>query len=206
MIHPVAGIFYWETQAYLLGTKLASETDPVVAYNLAGRFYVSTVCENKPWGLLSVPNALVRGTYDAMAEPGIELPLNDDGQLNACCVVFYPDEIAMIGGPDVLTERGHTFHYTIGRLVEFEPAAMTGVSLAWGYRIFSPELQALRRSYGLSSLPDKEKAAFSILVAVRRRGVLGRNETSKLQSGQVKEQSTLVTDGVARRHITVGER
>jgi hypothetical protein len=46
-------------------------------------------------------------------------------------------------------------------------------------RVHSPELQELRRSYGLSSLPNDGKFDFHITVAIRRKNVLGRNTVSK---------------------------
>ena len=47
------------------GNKQAS-----TGYPLSGRLYRSKT----GWLLLSVPNALVRGVYDAMTAPGAELP------------------------------------------------------------------------------------------------------------------------------------
>jgi hypothetical protein len=177
VLSPVDGPSYWDRQAWLLGEKVAA--DQVVAYNLAGRLYVSDAA-GKPWGLLSVPNAMVRGIFSAMQEPGIELPLRDDGQLDAHISVFRPEEIAILGGADaLLNDRGKVFHYTIGRLVSVEPDGWPDVSKCWMLRIHSPELQALRRSYGLSGLPKDGEYDFHITTAVRRRGVLGRGETAK---------------------------
>lgn len=164
--------------AFAAGMKLAASGSP--AYNLAGRLYVKDGSRGT-WGMLSVPNALVRGVFHAMDETGIELPpTGADEQLNAHITVFRPDEIAQIGGPDVLlNDRGKVFRYTIGRLVEFEPAGWPEVAKCWVLRVHSPELQELRRSYGLSSLPNDGKFDFHVTVAVRKRGVLGRNEKRK---------------------------
>ncbi len=159
------------------GTKLAA--DQTVAYNLAGRFYVSE-SHGAPWGLLAVPNSLVRGVFDAMHEPGIELPGKEDGRLDAHITVMRPEEIELLGGPDaLLNDRGKVFKYTVGRLMEFEPKGWAGVSKCWAVIVHSPELQQLRRSHGLSSIPKDGEFAFHITVAVRRRGVLGASETAK---------------------------
>lgn len=154
--------------------KTAAESVP--AYNLVGTLYLSS----EGWLLLTVPNALVRGIFQAMQEPGIELPPSgEDGQLNAHISVMRPEEIESIGGPDQVSERGKQFHYTLGRLVTLEPDGWGEMSRVWMVLVHSPELQFLRRSYGLSGLPHEGEYAFHITVASRRRGVLGRNDTRK---------------------------
>lgn len=148
------------------------------AYNLAGVLHLS------PSGrlLLSVPNALVRGVFAAMHEPGAELPPgHDGGGLNAHVTVFRPEELELIGGPDVVTERGKQFRYTLGRLVELEPEGWPEMSKAYLLKVHSPELQQLRRSYGLSGLPHEGRHEFGVICAVKRKGVLGRNAAAKGQ-------------------------
>src|ERR1700722_17467363 len=73
--------------------KEAAEAE--VAYNLFG------VLQFTPtgWLILSVPNALVRGVFAAMHEPGIELPPGPSG-LNAHISVMSGEELAKIGGAD----------------------------------------------------------------------------------------------------------
>jgi hypothetical protein len=167
----------WEQAIAELGqrfVKEAAETKP--AYNLVGTLYLSS----SGWIMLSVPNALVRGIFAAMNEPGIELPPSGEtGQLNAHVSVLRPSEIDMIGGPDKITERGKQFHYSLGRLVEVEPEGWPEMAKVWFVRIHSPALQFFRRSYGLSSLPNDGKYDFHVSVACRRRGVLGRNDVRK---------------------------
>lgn len=171
------GLGYWNEQVFMLGCKIAADTSP--SYNLSGMFYVNTHKE-KPWGLLTVPNAMVRGVFEAMDEIGIELPPSEEGNLRAHISVMRPEEIEQIGGPDKLkNDRGKRFAYTIGRLVECEPEGWPEMSKCWMLRVHSPELQQLRRSYGLTSLPRDGEFDFHITVAVRRRGVLGRNDTAK---------------------------
>src|SRR5262245_8419176 len=62
--------------AYLAGVKFvksAAESRP--AYNLAGTLYL----DPSGWLLLSVPAALIRGVFEAMREPGVELPPSGNG-------------------------------------------------------------------------------------------------------------------------------
>ena len=102
-----------------------------------------------------------------------------DGYFNAHITVMRPEEIKQVGGADKISERGKQFHYTISRLYSVEPEGWPEMAKVWFLRVHSPELQQLRRSYGLSSLPKDGKHDFHVSVAVRRKGVLGRNETRK---------------------------
>lgn len=165
--------------AYLAGRKYVEKQaagDPRPAYNLAGTLYL----DPSGWVLLSVPASFVRGIFEAMREPGIELPPSDTRQsLQPHISVFSKDDIEQLGGPSKITERGKQFHYSLGRFKTVEPADWPGVERIWYITVHSPELQALRRSYGLTSLPHDGNYDFHITVAVRRRGVLARNEKSK---------------------------
>jgi hypothetical protein len=178
MIEPTDQLPYWHRQAFALGEKIAG--DMVSSYAMTGMFYLSEH-NGKHYGLLSVPNALVRGVFSAMQEPGIELPPNNDGgNLDAHITVMRPADIDMAGGPEALkNDRGKRFSYSIGRLVSVPPAGWEGMSKAWMLRVHSPDLQKLRRSYGLSSLPNDGKYDFHVTVAVRRKRVLGNNDVSK---------------------------
>lgn len=155
--------------------KAAADASPEPAYDMSGMLYMAP----SGYGLLSVPNALVRGVFSSLNDNGLELPPGPGGRLNAHITVFKPDEIKTLGGPDGLTERGKHFNYRVGGLVSVAPAGWTEMSKVWMLRVHSPELQELRRSYGLSSLPSNGKFDFHITVAVRRKGVLGRNDASK---------------------------
>jgi 8-oxo-dGTP pyrophosphatase MutT (NUDIX family) len=148
---------------------------------LSGRLYLA----KSGWLLLSVPNALVRGVYDAMSVPGAELPRaglmnvpNVDGELlNAHISVMNADEVAAIGA-DKITERGHSFGYSLGPLKELDVRNVAGISKVWAITITSPALADLRKSYGLSPLPKGDQP-FHITVAVRRKGVLQDNGIAK---------------------------
>lgn len=147
---------------------------------LSGRLYLA----KSGWLLLSVPNALVRGVYDAMSAPGAELPRagvmnvpdTDENVLNAHVSVMTADEVAKIGA-DNINERGHMFGYSLGALKEITPKT-NHLSRVWAIQISSPALSALRKSYGLSPLLNDDHE-FHITVAVRRKNVLGNNDVGK---------------------------
>jgi hypothetical protein len=171
----------WVREVYCagfgIGQRFKQADAPEVVHALSGMLYVTP----SNWGLLAVPNALVRGVYSAIDEPGVELPSHSEkpGKLDAHISVFRPEDIAAIGGPGKLTERGKHFHYTTGQLKTVQPAGWPQMSKVWMLEVKSPELQTLRQSYGLTPLPHDNDFQFHITVGVRRKGVLGRNEISK---------------------------
>ncbi len=157
--------------------KLAADMEP--ANNMAGMFYISKH-NGRPWGNLAVPNALVHGVFQAMSEPGIELPPSDD-KMNAHITVIRPEEIMAVGGEDKFkADRGKQFNYSIGRRVSVTPRGWDEMSKAWMLRVHSTALTELRKSYGLSAKPNNDKYDFHISVAVRRKRVLQRGEISKV--------------------------
>ena len=153
-------------------------------YPLAGRLYLA----KSGWLLLSVPNALVRGVFDAMAVPGAELPLTgvmnvphvESDVLNAHISVMTADEVNKVG-VDNINERGHMFAYRLGGMREISVKNVDGVSKVWVIEVSSPELAALRKSYGLSPLPNGDHQ-FHITVACRRKKVLQDNNVRKAAS------------------------
>jgi shikimate kinase len=157
-----------------------SKSAAVASHYLAGRLYMA----KSGWLLLAVPNALVRGVFDAMTDAGVELPLAgvlnvpnvDKELLNAHISVMTAEEAAKIGAGNI-NERGQSFKYSLGPVKELAPKNIDGVSKLWAIQVSSPELSALRKSYGLSALPKDEP--FHITVAVRRTGVLRENAVSK---------------------------
>jgi acylphosphatase len=70
------------------------------------------------------------------------------------------------------------FGYTLGALKEIEPRAGSSLSKIWAIQVAAPLLSALRKSYGLSALPNNDEQ-FHITVAVRKRGVLLDNGKAK---------------------------
>jgi hypothetical protein len=148
---------------------------PEVSQELSGVLYLAA----SDWLLLSVPNALGQGAFSALSAPGIQLPTDDNGRYNAHISVIRPEELESIGGAQKIKERNHRFHYTLGPVKKVRPAEWDGVEQVWFIEVHSPELERLRRSYGLSSLPNKDKYKFHITFAIRKSGVLGKNTVAK---------------------------
>lgn len=176
---------YADTPEYKAGNAFGwlyrGNKQAAMNYPLSGRLY----CAKSGWLLLSVPNALVRGVFDALSAPGTELPLAgvmnvpnvDADVLNAHISVMNAAEVSSIGC-DKINERGHMFSYRLGGMKEINVKNVDGVSKVWAIQVYSPELMALRKSYGLSPLMNGDHA-FHITVAVRRKHVLQDNGVSK---------------------------
>lgn len=136
--------------------------------------------------IVTVPNAIVRGVFSAMTEPGISLPEPLDGHLNAAIVVMAPEELKELGGADAITERGKQFPYRFGSISDRPAVGWPGVSKCYHLQIISPELGKLRRSYGLPTRLEG-RYDFSILVACRKTGVLSAISTSKSETVRVSD-------------------
>jgi len=165
-------------------------------YHLAGRLYLS----KSGWLLLSVPNAFVRGLFSALTAPGAELPIAGlmnvpgvaEDALNAHISVLTADEVAAIGA-DKINERGQMFNYGLGPVKEIPVSNVDGISRVWAVQVVSPALTALRKSYGLSPLPNGDHA-FHITVACRRRRVLGNNAVSKFDAASGRGELKAASD------------
>lgn len=153
-------------EAHVLLAKSAA--DATISYGLSGRLTKT----DKNWVMLSVPNALVRGAFDALHEIGAELPLNSEGRLFGHISVMTPTEVEQIGGVDKIDELGHTFGYSLGPVKTCEPDGWKDVAQVWFITINSPELSKLRRSYGLSDTP---KYPFHTTFARRMKGTMAHN-------------------------------
>lgn len=174
LLFPVPGAL--ADAAWFVGASwIKTAGKPELSYGLAGRLYLA----RSGWLLLSVPNALLRGAFEALQEPGVELPYHSDGTLSAHISVMRPEELEQIGGGDKITERGKLFHYTLGPAQSVVPAGWGAMSRVWMIKVHSPELKKLRVSYGLPPLPNNNQFEFHITFAVRRKGVLQANATSK---------------------------
>lgn len=143
-------------------------------------------CWGDKWLMLKVPNAVIRGCFDAMNVPGAELPLGEDGRLNAHISVMRPEELAKVGGPGKVNEIGHRFTYQLGDLQEVHPDGWADMGKVYFLAVESKPLEAVRKSYGLSALPDEGKKRFHLTVARKRVGVLYENDKAK-QTGSLEE-------------------
>lgn len=163
----------YDQMAHDLGEAIVLLKEAAVkTHALSGELYGSA----KGALLVSVPNALVRGAFSAIDENGLMLP--NQGKFNAHIVVMTPEEVSKIGGLGKITERGKHFHYNLGPLHEGPMTSSFDFSRVWFLSVSSPELTQLRKTYGLDSGPGKH--GFNIVVALRRLGVLGKNEVTKL--------------------------
>ena len=156
---------------------LKNAADAELSYGLRGRLQAS----NSGWLLLSVPNALGQGAFDALNAPGAEMPLSDTtGRYNAHISVMRPEEIETIpGGLGAISERGHEFSYTLGPVREVVPSGWGDVSKCWFIQVRSPDLEKLRKSYGLSAKPKNNEFDFHITFAIQKKHVLKPNSITK---------------------------
>ncbi len=148
-------------EAIVLMSKAAQDAE--LSYDLHGALYLS-----RGGGLMmAVPNALARGAFDALHVPGAKLPPGPDGgQFNAHVVVMRPAEIEKIGGPAKIKERGKQVRYSLGPVRTVRPTSWPAIRRIWFIEIRSPELERIRKSYGLSSLPRDGKHPFHCVFAV----------------------------------------
>lgn len=156
---------YAAGHALLTLAKVAN--DHSVTYAMVGRLHLSN-----GQLLLTVPSSLLRGAFDAIDEPGMELPPQRG------VTVMTSADLDKIGGPDKITERGHQFSYTLGATVSHSPNRAP-FSKVINIRLFSPDLRKLRLSYGLSAHPS-DQSSFMLPIAVRRPGVLHYNDVTKI--------------------------
>jgi adenylylsulfate kinase len=166
---------YFAANAHVYMDKAAGA--PALAYSLAGRL----VGGKSGWVVLEVPMALVRGAFDALHEPGVEMPpaFSEYESYKAHISVMRPEEVERAGGLDKITERGHFFNYTLGPVQTVEPHGWDEMSKVWFIKVRSPDLEKLRKSYGMSARPKNNEFDFHITIGVRRKSVLRANDVSK---------------------------
>jgi hypothetical protein len=163
----------YDDVAYTVGNAIGYSKEAASKTNsLSGELYASADGAI----LLTVPNALVKGVFDALDEHGLSLPLKN-GRLYAHIPVMTSSEVTTIGGVGKVSERGHHFSYNIDSLHEAALGNSLEYGKLWYLPVTSPELTQLRKTYGLESAPGK--LGFHIVVALRKLGVLGKNEVSK---------------------------
>lgn len=187
-VEPPKPTAYEIGQAAICLHKAAHEktaSDAVLDYGLRGKLYLSS----SGWLLMQVPNDLGRGAFDALHEPGVVLPQRSStDRYNAHVSVMTAAEVAKIGGPDKITERGHDVAYTLGPVKTVEPATWDGVSRVWYIEVRSPEIEKIRKSYGLP--PRIKDHDFHITFAIRRTNILRNDGVSKAADWQQAAKDT----------------
>lgn len=156
---------WWQLQAYRTGIKLAHDGGKS-SYDMCGLLQVTKTAQGD-LASLAVPGSLVCGVFEAMNQPGAEL-LFKEGQIDSAVTVFDPKELAIIGVEKLAADRGRSFNYSLGRLLEVKPDNGKDGDKAWVLRIHAPELKTLRRSHGFSALPGGGRFDFHLAIAVRR--------------------------------------
>lgn len=142
---------------------------------LAQEFSGRLVLSKSGYLFVEVPNAIAIGAFQAMREPGLELPKHQNRPFNAHITVMRPDEVQAIGA-DKITERGQEFKYRIGGADTVEAKRNGDVyGRYWFLKVVSPSLAALRRAYGL----EEPEVPFHITYAARRKNVLRTNSVMK---------------------------
>jgi len=154
-------------QAHGLMNKNAEHTS---VHALAGRLQAG------PSGNLelTVPSSLIKGVFDALDEPGAEFVVRNN-RTESAIKVMTKEEVDKLGGTSHITERGHSYHYTLGPIVELP--ATGDYDKLWAISIKSNDLEDIRRSYGLETSPQ---LGFYIPVGCKKKKVTEDNKVSKL--------------------------
>jgi len=154
-------------QAHGLMNKNAEHTS---VHALAGRLQAG------PNGNLelTVPSSLIKGVFDALDEPGAEFVVRNN-RTESAIKVMTKEEVDKLGGTSHITERGHSYHYTLGPIVELP--ATGDYDKLWAISIKSNDLEDIRKSYGLETSPQ---LGFYIPVGCKKKKVTEDNKVSKL--------------------------
>lgn len=141
-------------------------TDNSTTYAMKGKLVLS----RSGWVLLEVPNAIGNGLFQALSEHGIEQPISEtSGRYNAHISVIRPEEVAAVGGPEMIKARGQSIGFNLGSVrVISNPGGWADVSKVWVVEAKSPELMQLRKSLGLG----EPKYPFHITFAIRKKNAL----------------------------------
>ena len=117
-------------QAIAILTESAKQAaaKPSMSYGMVGELQLS----KSGWLLLRVPNAVVRGAFAALNEPGVELPLNDGRLVTRH---HYSDVLSILKHWAACFVRGflvmHWVHEELYKQSVAHPADLTGDSLLW---------------------------------------------------------------------------
>lgn len=165
-------------QAHGLMNKNAEHTS---VHALAGRLQAG------PSGNLelTVPSSLIKGVFDALDEPGAEFVVRNN-RTESAIKVMTREEVDKLGGVSHISERGHSYHYTLGPIVELP--ATGDYDKLWAISIKSNDLEDIRKSYGLETSPQ---LGFYIPVGCKKKRVTEDNAVSKL-AGDTEPKKELV--------------
>jgi len=116
---------------------------------------------------LKIPNALINSLFAIVDEEDIVKPPYDQKKYNsigAHVTVIYDEEVKE--NDLEIKEIGEEFNFTLGEFKSTHPDGWDEVEEVYFVQIHSPELEALRKSYGLSKKVSGHE--FHITVAVEK--------------------------------------
>ena len=128
----------------------------------------SKLCEQDGFLYLEVPDDIVDGFFKLIPGRGISKPeeaSSDKEYVGAHISVMYADETKKI--KKKIREIGEEFDYTLDKMFVTEPETWDAVKEVYFISVKSPQLEALRKRYGLSKKLNGHD--FHITVAVRMR-------------------------------------
>ena len=128
----------------------------------------SKLCEQDGFVYLEVPDDIIDGFIKLLKGRGISKPdkASDEKEyVGAHISVMYADETKRI--QKKIREVGEEFDYTLDKMYMTEPDSWDAVKEVYFISVKSPQLEALRKKYGLSKKLNGHD--FHITVAVRMR-------------------------------------
>jgi len=156
-------------------TKSAAATD----LHFSGRLQVNRYQEL----VVQVPSGLLRGYLDALRFPGAELH-QPHGTWEPAIVVMTKEELAKVGGPSAISERGKEFDYRFSG--SKDDGGCHCYQKAWYLEAIAPDLVKLRQAYGLPGEPEKGFRAY-----------YGGQRTGLFRDGdKVKKRYRIAADGL----------
>ena len=117
---------------------------------------------------LKVSNNIINGFFMSIKEEGAEKPPYDTKAMNntgAHATVFYSDEVKEKKLD--IKEIGQEFSFKVGKMYSVNPDGWKEMERVWFLEIFSPELENLRKKYGLSKLVGGHQ--YHLTIAVQKK-------------------------------------
>jgi len=112
---------------------------------------------------LDISNNVIHGMYSLIDEEDIDKPpYFGDGEVGAHVSVAYEEEVEDLE----IKEIGKEYNFKLGKFYSTNPEGWDKMERVWFVEVVAPELEKLRKKYGLSKLLNGHK--FHITVAVRR--------------------------------------
>ena len=117
---------------------------------------------------LEIPDEIIDGFLKLIATKGVDHPevVSDKGYVGAHVSVMYPEEYEQAKKKKKrVSEIGDEFDFTLDKMFTTEPEGWDDVRQVYFVSIKSPQLELLRRKYGLSKLLNGHD--FHVTVAVK---------------------------------------